>query len=117
MKKSNISIIFCTMLFIIMVAFVSGTPKTVSINENTVSGYSLYAKAGSANEMFYCGEDNIIVTVANSTDEIDTGTEIWIGHTMTIHYTDGIITSRSGPTDGLSFFIVDGIVGASAEPC
>lgn len=116
MKKSIKSILVSATLFMILAAFVSGTPKAASMKGDEVFSYSLYARAGSASEFYYCGED-IIVFVANSTDEINTGTEIWRNHTLTVHYPDGIITSRSGSTMWQSFYIVNGIVGTSAEPC
>lgn len=114
MKRPLIFTLKSVILFLIMTVFIYGTSKSTS--ENGFSGYIIDAKSGSSNEVFSCGED-ILVTVANSTDEIATGTEVWIGHTMTLHYPDGVITSKSPSTYGESFIVVDGIVGEHATPC
>lgn len=114
MKKSMTFTLKSAILFSIMTVFIYGTSK--STVENGFLGYIIEAKSGSSNDVFSCGED-ILVTVANSADEIATGTEVWIGHTMTLHYPDGVITSKSPSTYGESFIVIDGIVGEHATPC
>jgi ribonuclease BN (tRNA processing enzyme) len=116
MKHTTASFIRSVTLVMVMATFMYGTSTSSQEPESLVSGYIIPAKAGSQSAVFNCGDD-ILVTVANSSIEITTGTEVWIGHTQTLHYPDGVITSKTGSTDGQSFYVENGIVGSSATPC
>jgi hypothetical protein len=114
MKNSVMSIVVCVTLFSsISMNFVTSMPVETKMPK---TGYIKDAKVRSSGQRLPCGT-NTFAIVANEADEIDTGTEIWANPNMTAHYPDGIITSMSGSTYGQSFFVVDGIVGASATPC
>lgn len=92
-----------------------------NINSKSFTNYRL-AKAGStfasgtAYESVNCA-DALILVVANSNDELTTGTHVWVNPARTIPVPNGIITSQSGSTYGLSFYVTNGVIGEEAVPC
>jgi len=93
--------------------FQPANAKANTNSSHSFTGYERNAKVGSGVE---CGELRLVFVIG-STEEIETGTYVWSNPNCTAPYPDGIITSLSGSTYGLSFYIVDGLVGAQAEPC
>ncbi len=77
--------------------------------------YNLSATAAIAFDSFNCGDLALMFTDVPGA-EINTGTYLWANKTCTVPFPNGILTSISGSTTGLSFYVSGGVVGSQTTP-
>lgn len=117
LKLTLLTLVACfSLVFAGSRALQNKSEKNKSIAKSSFTGYGRFVKAGSVSYGIGCGE-TLIVFVDDDSNEINTGVEVWRNHTLSIHLGNGIITSQSGSTNGMSFYVTDGIIGEEADPC
>jgi len=114
----TIFICFCFGFFAISATSPALEKKAAAKNKMAKTfGFGRTATAGITTPGYAdCGDD-IIVFVVSSTDEIATGTAVYGNPSCTTPVPNTIIVAKTGPNAGIAFYVVNGVVGAQAEPC